>query len=360
VDKIVKSILNLAVLSATKFPVGLQSQVEELIGTIKNQSTEVYTIGISGGGGYGKTTLAKAIYNQLSGMFTEKSFIEDIGRVNGTGWRIHLQEQVLFDVLKTKVEITSFEMGRRMIRERLSGKRVLIVLDDVHDFLELVWKCREWFSGGTVIIITTRNVDLPWILQVDSVFPLKLMNPEESLELLSWHAFREAKPKEEYKYLAKNVVSHCGGVPLTLEVIGNYLFERTDEEWYSVLFKLKKIPLSNIRRKLKIGFDGLRNEIEKDFFLDVCSSFVGKGRAFVRKILNGCGVDADSGIRVLIERSLIKVERNNKLGMHPLIQQMGREIIRESSRKEYRKNRRQWFADATYVLTDNTVRIHFM
>jgi len=126
------------------------------------------------------------------------------------------------------------------------------------------------------------------------------------------------------------------------------------------LLELEKIPPRDIQRKLKISFNGLRNEMEKDLFLDVCSSFVGKGRAYVTKILNGCGVDAESGIRVLIDRSLIKVKRNNKLGMHPLIQQMGREIIHASSRKQSGKNSQPWFANATYVLTDNTVRIHFM
>ncbi|KAK8464557.1 hypothetical protein PHAVU_010G024351 [Phaseolus vulgaris] len=249
-------------------------------------------------------------------------------------------------------------MERRMIRERLSGKRVLIVLDDVPEFdASLVWKCVEWFSGGTVIIITTRDVDLPRILQVDSVFRLKLMDEDESLELLSWHAFGEAKPKEEYNYLAKSVVSHCGGLPLALEVIGNCLYERTKEEWNSVLLKLEKIPLHDIQRKLKISFDGLRNEMEKDLFLDICCFFVGKGRSYVTKILNGCGVDADTGIRVLIESSLIKIKKNDKLGMHPLLQEMGREIISEISEEEFwMERRRLQFDDAEYVLTDNSDR----
>ncbi|KAK8464556.1 hypothetical protein PHAVU_010G024250 [Phaseolus vulgaris] len=357
VHKIVKTVLHLPVLSATQFPVGLQSHVQYLIGTIQN-NTEVYTIGITGAGGSGKTTLAKAIYNQLSATFTEKSFIEDIAHLSETRSNIRLDEQLLLDVLKTKVEIPSNEMERRMIRERLSGKRVLIVLDDVPEFdASLVWKCVEWFSGGTVIIITTRDVDLPRILQVDSVFRLKLMDEDESLELLSWHAFGEAKPKEEYNYLAKSVVSHCGGLPLALEVIGNCLYERTKEEWNSVLLKLEKIPLHDIQRKLKISFDGLRNEMEKDLFLDICCFFVGKGRSYVTKILNGCGVDADTGIRVLIESSLIKIKKNDKLGMHPLLQEMGREIISEISEEEFwMERRRLQFDDAEYVLTDNSDR----
>jgi len=151
-----------------------------------------------------------------------------------------------------------------------------------------------------------------------------------------------------------------GGLPLALEVIGNCLFERTKEEWNSVLLKLEIIPMHHIRQKLKISFDGLRNEMEKDLFLDVCCCFVGEGRAYATKILNGCGVDAETGIRALIESNLIKVIKNNKLGMHSLLQEMGREIIREISRDEFWMERRLQFDDAEYVLTDNSVRTFFI
>ena len=357
-DKIVNIVLNLSILSATKFPVGLQSRVEDVIRTIKSKSTQVFTIALCGMGGSGKTTLVKAIYNQIHGTFTEKSFIEDIGQFSGIRGDLRLQEQLLSDVLKTKVKISSVEMGKRMIRERLSGKRVFIVLDDVNEYGPLdLWGSSSWLGEGTVIIITARDEDLPSMLRVDYVYPMIMMNANESVELLSWHAFREPKPKKEYYLLAKRVVAYCGSLPLALEVIGTYLYKRTKEEWNTVLIRLDNIPQHEVPQILKISFDGLRNQIEKDLFLDVCWLFVGKSRAYVTKILNGCGVDHDSGIRVLIKRNLIKVKENNKFGMHHLLREMGREIIREISGKESGKNGRLWLEeDLKHALSENTVR----
>jgi len=101
--------------------------------------------------------------------------------------------------------------------------------------------------------------------------------------------------------------------------------------------------------------------MEKDLFLDVCCSFVGKSRTYVTKILNGCGIDADSGIRVLIKHSLIQINKNNKLIMHSLLREMGREIIYQISGEEPEKNSKLWFdKDARYSLSENTVRTSFI
>ncbi|CAJ1949631.1 unnamed protein product [Sphenostylis stenocarpa] len=354
VDKIVKNILYLPILSATKFPVGLQSHVENVMRMIENKSTEVSVIGIWGEGGLGKTTLVKAVYNQIQGTFMYKSFIEDVTEICQRG-HVHFQEKLISHVLKTKVEIKSHAMDKTTIQERFSGKRVLIVLNDANPFHPLEYLCRnsKWFGQGTVIIISTSDVSLLDESSVKYIYKMSNMNENDSLELFSWHAFREEKPIEDFNELARDVVAYCGGLPLVLEVLGSYLSERTKKEWKSVLSKLKLIPSDQVKEKLRISFDGLRGGMEKDIFLDVCCFFIGKDRGYVTEILNGCGLDADTGIAVLIERSLLKVEKSNKLGVHHLLREMGREIIHRSSTKERQNRNRLFTDDARFVLTEN-------
>ena len=360
VDRVQK-LLDYEVLSITEYPVGLESRAQEVIGLIETRSTQVCMIGIWGMGGSGKTTVAKAVYNQIHRRFMDKSFIENIRETcenHGRGY-VPLQEQLLSNVLKTKVEIHSVGMGTTMIESRLAGKTALIVLDDVNEYNQLKAVCgnRKWIGQGSVIIVTTRDVGLLTRLEVDYVYGMDKMDEDESLQLFSFHCFGDSKPKEDFSELSRNVVAYCGGLPLALEVLGSHLFDKTSKRvWLGVLSILEKIPNDEVQRKLRISFDSLSNDMEKDIFLDVCCFFIGKDRGYVTEILNGCDLCADAGIPVLIERSLIKVEKNNKLGMHPLLQEMGREIIRENSRKEPGKHSRLWFQkEIVEVLTKNTV-----
>ncbi|CAJ2635019.1 unnamed protein product [Trifolium pratense] len=310
-------------------------------------------------GGIGKSTIAKVVYNDLCYEFDEQSFLANIREVwEKESGQISLQEQLLSDILKIeKIKVHSVERGKVMIKDRLCTKRALVVLDDVSESEQLNALCgnRNGIGPGSIIIITTRDVRLLDILGVDIIYEVDGLDLDESLELFSWHAFREANPTKGFLILSRDVVAYCGGLPLALEVLGSYLFKRRNQEWLSVLSKLTKIPNDQIHDKLKISFDGLRDRMEKDIFLDICCFFIGKNRAYVTQILNGCGLHADIGLTVLIERSLIKVEKNNKLGMHDLLRDMGREIVRESSPEEPEKRSRLWcHEDVVDVLTDHT------
>ncbi|CAL5195432.1 unnamed protein product [Lathyrus oleraceus] len=346
-------------LKITEFPVGLDTRVQQVIQFIENHSSKVCLIGIWGMAGSGKTTTARAIYNKFNGKFLDHRFIGDIREVceRGVEEINHLQEQLLSYVLKTNEKIDNTLDGITTIEKSFMGKKALVVLDDVSTFEQVEALCgnRKCFASGSVLIVTSRDLRILKLLKVDRIYSIKEMDESKSLELFCWHVFREPSPKDDFTELSRSIVAYCGGLPLALEVIGSYLRDRPKQHWINVLSKLERIPNDKVQDKLQISYEGLEDDLEKDIFLDICCFFIGKDRAHVSEILDGCGLHSEVGITVLIERSLLKVEKNNKLGMHGLLRDMGREIVRKESMKEPEKRSRLWVhKDAHKVLTDNS------
>ena len=334
-------------LSVAEHPVGVESRVQAATKLLNIQNSEdVLILGIWGMGGMGKTTIAKAIYNQIGQKYEGRSFLLNIREF----WETHsnqvsLQQQLLCDVYKTTTfKIRDIESGKNILKERLAQNRVLFVLDDVNELDQLKALCgsREWFGPGSRIIITTRDMHLLRSCGVDHVYRIEKMGASESIELFSWHAFKQSSPIEDFATHSTNVIAYSGGLPLALQVLGSYLSDCEITVWQKVLEKLKCIPHHQVQEKLKVSFDGLKDVTEKQIFLDIACFFIGMDQNDVIQILNGCGFFADIGIKVLVERSLVTVDNRNKLQMHDLLRDMGRHIIYEESPFDPEKRSRLW------------------
>jgi hypothetical protein len=76
------------------------------------------------------------------------------------------------------------------------------------------------------------------------------------------------------------------------------------------------------------------------------------------KILDSCDFFPYIGIKVLMDKSFITIDGLNRLDMHDLLQDMGREIVRQESPKKPGKRSRLWFhEDVRSVLQKNMVRL---
>ncbi|XP_028765379.1 TMV resistance protein N-like [Neltuma alba] len=348
-------------LFVAKHPVGIESRIHEL--TIEwsgKRSQKPLIIGLWGMGGIGKTTVAKAVYNTIGRKFRRaRSFLANIreNSKHATGL-VNLQKQLISDIIKIDFfKIPNIDRGKKIIQERFPTIKVLVVLDDVDSVNQLNTFCGsiEWFCPGSIIFITTRDQHLLDVINADHKYRMREMNGMEPLVLFSWHAFKQAQPSENFIELSKEVVAYCDGLPLALEVLGSCLRGRTIKQWKGVLSKLQRIPNKDVYERLKISYDGLDDHTEKDIFLDICCFFINKDRNYVTQILDGCEFYAEDGLQILIERSLVKVGRNNKLEMHDLLQEMGKEIIRGSPPKHPKERSRLWFhKDVLDVLTKHS------
>jgi hypothetical protein len=125
---------------------------------------------------------------------------------------------------------------------------------------------RSWFGPRSRLIITTRYSSL--LREADQTYQIKELEPDEALQLFSWHAFKDTKPAEDYIELSKKAVDFCGGLPLALKVIGALLYRENKDTWESKIDNMSRIPNHDIQGKLLISYHALDDELQRAF-LDI-------------------------------------------------------------------------------------------
>ena len=347
-------------LFVAKYPVGIDIRAKAIELLLDIESNEVFMVGIYGLGGIGKTTISKAVYNRIANRFEGSCFLENVrerSRINGD--IIQLQETLLSTILQDRyLKVYNVFEGTNLIKERLHSKKVLLILDDVGESKEvenLLGEC-NWFASGSRVIITTRNKQVLTTLGRDHrIYKVKKLSHCEAHELFNQYAFQTSKYGEDYSELAKQIIRYANGLPLALKIIGSDLCGKNIHEWKSALEKYENIPHENIQEILKISYDGLE-KTEKDIFLDIACFFKNYNKDDVVNILGSCDLYPDYGIGKLIDKCLITLE-HSYLSMHDLVQQMGREIVRQESEELEQRSRIWCYKDAHKLLTRNMVYI---
>ncbi|KAK2421656.1 TMV resistance protein N [Trifolium repens] len=358
--KYVSNKINRIPLHIADYPVGLQRRILKVDSLLKVRSNDEFNmLGIYGPGGLGKTTLAKAIYNIIADQFECLCFLHNVREKSAKHGLEHLQKDFLFKTIGLDIQIEDSSEGIPIIRKRLHRKKVLLILDDIDELKQLraLAGGADWFGVGSRMIVTTRDKQLLENHGIEKTYEIDELNKGEALELLRWQAFKSKQVDSSYENILSRAVNYASGFPLALEVLGSNLFGKPVEQWNSLLDQYEKIPNRKIQKILKVSFDALEEE-EQSVFLDIACCFKGYDLKEVEDILYAhYGREMEYHIGVLVEKSLVKIIEDTKprVILHDLIEDMGKEIVRQESPNEPGKRSRLWFhEDIFQVLEKNS------
>ena len=100
----------------------------------------------------------------------------------------------------------------------------------------------DWFGPGNRIIITTRDVHVLKTHRVDEIYEVKGFYDKDAFQLFCLKAFKKEHVPNKYLVMFEEFLKYAAGLPLALEVLGSFLFEKNTNEWKSALKRLKEYP----------------------------------------------------------------------------------------------------------------------
>ncbi|KAJ0860259.1 putative P-loop containing nucleoside triphosphate hydrolase, leucine-rich repeat domain superfamily [Helianthus annuus] len=197
---------------------------------------------IVGMGGLGKTTLAGLLYNdvQVKDHFELKAWI-----CVSDEFDVSVRSKEIFIAFggEVKKEHENFNKLQEALRDHLTRKRFLLVLDDVWSDSREDWETlvRPFYtcSPGSKIIVTTRKDILLKKLGYNSLHKhLESLSDDDALSLFALHALGERNFDSclSLKPHGEGIVKKCKKLPLALIALGTSLRAKKDEDsWKGVL-----------------------------------------------------------------------------------------------------------------------------
>ncbi|XP_071721429.1 putative disease resistance RPP13-like protein 1 isoform X2 [Rutidosis leptorrhynchoides] len=207
--------------------------LEKLLGD-ESRNQNVSVVSIVGFGGVGKTTLARLMYNnhKVKDYFELRAWV-----CVSEGFDVLAVSKAIYQAV-TSEDNTPASLNRlqEALKENLSNKRFLLVLDDVWNEDRQKWKALERpLKGalGSKIIVTTRKITVASTMDSVERHNLGLLSDEDALSLLAKSALDEHN--FDNHPLAQDIIKKCKGLPLALIAIGRVLKGKGNDEWDKLL-----------------------------------------------------------------------------------------------------------------------------
>ncbi|XP_026438662.1 putative disease resistance protein RGA3 isoform X2 [Papaver somniferum] len=231
-------------------------------------------ISIVGMGGIGKTTLAQSVYKDNS---IERSF-------EPRAWVCISDDFDIFLILRKILEsftgeacaLSNVHVLVRKVHEKISGKKYLLVLDDLWNENAEDWeKLKGYLSGGaqgSKILVTTRKEKVASIVRgTIPPYNLTTLCNQECWLIIKNRAFSPGGAVETLTMsnIGEEISRKCAGLPLAANFLGGLMrLKRKESDWLAIrdddVFNTPENP-NRIILILKLSYDHLPSHLKKCF-----------------------------------------------------------------------------------------------
>ncbi|GJU28209.1 NB-ARC domains-containing protein [Tanacetum coccineum] len=222
--------------------VGREADKKELLQKLLGDepcSQNFSIVPIVGMGWIGKTTLARLLYDdqQVKDRFELKAWVcvsDDFDSFN-------ISKVIFQSIGGENKEFADLNLLQAALKNQLTGKRFLLVLDDIWSENLEDWEtlAAPFFevAHGSKIIITTRKTELFRKLGHKCPCDLQKLSYNDAFSLFARHAgIDDFESYPTLRLHGEGIVKKCNGLPLALKALGSLLRTKTDEEdWKQLL-----------------------------------------------------------------------------------------------------------------------------
>ncbi|KAL5980736.1 hypothetical protein ACLOJK_028646 [Asimina triloba] len=261
---------------------GRDNDREQIISSLLSDDShkrKFSVIAIVGMGGVGKTTLAQVVYNDR--RVTENFELRAWVCVSEDFDVKRLTKEIITSISKNSCDLSDIDSLQCSLRDKLDGKKFLLVLDDVWSENDSDWeRLRTPFTfgaKGSKIVVTTRSEAVSNAMQAATTHNLKCLSEKDCWSVFVNQAFNDgnANAYPELIKIGEELVNKCGGLPLAAKALGGLLSSKREaKEWEKILKSpiwSWRGPASNILPALRLSYEYLPAHLKRCFTF--CSVF---------------------------------------------------------------------------------------
>ncbi|KAJ6959779.1 hypothetical protein NC653_037976 [Populus alba x Populus x berolinensis] len=252
---------------------GRGKEKEELVSILLDNADNLPIYAIWGMGGLGKTTLVQLVYNEER---VKQQFGLRIWVCVSTDFNLgRLTRAIIESIDGASCDLQELDPLQQRLQQKLTGKKFLLVLDDVWD------DCTEWWSElkevlrcgaeGSAVIVTTRLEMVARKMATGFVQHMGRLSGEDSWHFFQQLAFgmRRTEERAHLEAIGVSIVKKCGGVPLAIKALGNLMrLKDNEDQWIAVkeseIWDLRE-EASKILPALRLSYTNLSPHLKQCF-----------------------------------------------------------------------------------------------